>query len=512
VAGLIDPGAAMLDMQLNPLKHQLNEGLMYAAVDLGSNSFRLHIGKHEGDAIRVLKSLREPIRLAAGLDAKGNLTEAAMEGALACLRNFKSLLDGYKLEAVRVVATSTMRVARNSATFLPAAEQALGYPIEIISGEEEGRLIYMGVANSLALPEERRLVIDIGGGSTELILGQGLDIERVESFTVGTVKQSLAFFVGGRIDAVSFEAAILSARSHFEDAAPPYHPQFWQQAYGSSGTIRALADIIARNSLGDGRLNPAGLEALKQRFIAFGHVARIEMPGLRPDRASTIIGGLAILIALMRELDIEVMQPIEAGLRMGVMWDLYLRAIQRDRREESALALARKFHVDAARAQAVAQQAEILYVQLKPGADTYNKLLRWSALLHEVGLVVSQTGYHKHAAYLIENADLPGFTTREQRVMGRLILAQKGNLRKVAEALTDPDFSKAVLALRVAILLMHARIDAAPGELKLRMKNRIELEIRRDWVSHHPTVSYWLEKEQEWWDEVGVDFSVRTSA
>lgn len=485
---------------------------MYAAVDLGSNSFRLHIGKHDGDAIRVLKSVREPIRLAAGLDAKGNLTEAAMQSALACLRNFQSVLAGYRLDAVRVVATSTLRVARNGPAFLPAAEQAIGYPIEIISGEEEGRLIYMGVASSLAEPSERRLVIDIGGGSTEIILGRGAEIERVESFSIGTVKQSLSFFVGGRIDAVSYEAAILSARSHFEDAAPPYHPQFWTQAYGSSGTIRAIADIIARNNLGDGKLSPAGLAALKQRFIAFGQVGLIDMPGLRPDRAGTIIGGLAILIALVRELDIVVMQPIEAGLRMGVMWDLYLRSMQRDRREESVAALARKFHVDGERAARVAQLASDMYAQLKPAGDGCAKLLRWSALLHEMGMVVSQTGYHKHAAYMIENADMPGFTTREQRIMSKMILAQKGNLRKVAEALEDSDFAKAVLALRVAILLMHARIDADAGELKLRMKNRIDLEIRREWVGSHPTVSYWIEKEQEWWDEVGVDFSVRSVA
>jgi exopolyphosphatase/guanosine-5'-triphosphate,3'-diphosphate pyrophosphatase len=488
------------------------EADMFAAVDLGSNSFRLHIGQHEGGEIRVLKSMREPIRLAAGLDAKGNLTPAAMQSALDCLTNFRTALAAYELDAVRVVATSTMRVAKNGPAFLPQAEQALGYPIEIISGEEEGRLIYMGVANAVALPLERRLVLDIGGGSTELILGRGLDIERVESFSVGTVKQSLSFFVGGRVDAVSFEAAILSARSHFEDAAPPYQPENWKQAYGSSGTIRALGEIIAKNGLGDGRITPASLDALKKRFIDIGQVARIDMPGLRPDRASTIIGGLAILIALMAELRIAELRPIEAGLRMGVMWDLYMRSMKRDRREESVRALLRKFHVDEERANRASAEAARLYIQLKPAADSYTKLLAWSALLHEVGMVVSQTGYHKHAAYMIENADMPGFTTREQKAMARLIVAQKGNLRKVSDGLPDPDFAKAVLALRVGILLMHARIVPEPGELKLRMKSRIELEIRRDWVSRHPTVSYWLEKEQEWWDEVGVDFSVRTSA
>jgi exopolyphosphatase/guanosine-5'-triphosphate,3'-diphosphate pyrophosphatase len=485
---------------------------MYAAVDLGSNSFRLHVGKHDGEAIKVIKSMREPIRLAAGLDARGNLTEAAMQSALACLRNFSASLAAYRLDAVRVVATSTLRVAHNTASFLPAAEQAIGYPIEIISGEEEGRLIYMGVANALATPGERRLVLDIGGGSTELILGRGLEIERVESFSVGTVKQSLSFFVGGLVDESSFEAAILSARSHFEDGAPPYHPQNWRNAYGTSGTIRAIAEIISRNNLGDGTVTPSSLDELKRRFIGFGEVARIDMPGLRPDRAGTIIGGLAILIALVRELGIELLLPVEAGLRMGVMWDLYARSMHIDRREESVRLLGEKFHVEQARAQRVARESAALYMQLKPSGDTYSKLLHWSALLHEIGLVVSQTGYHKHAAYMIENADLPGFTAREQKAMARLIVAQKGNLRKIGDALAEPDFAKAVLALRLAILLMHARIEADFSELKLRMKSRIELDIKRGWVAHHPTVSYWIEKEQEWWDEVGVDFNVKTSA
>ena len=485
---------------------------MYAAVDLGSNSFRLHIGKHDGEAIRVVKSMREPIRLGAGIDAAGNLTEAAMQQALACLQTFRAVLSGYRLDAVRVVGTAALRLAHNAAAFMPLAEEAIGHPIEIISGQEEGRLIYMGVANSLATAGERRLVLDIGGGSTELVLGRGIDIERVESFSVGTVKQSLSFFVDGRIDSASFEAAILSARSHFEDAAPPYRPQHWRTAYGSSGTIRALAEVISRNKLGDGLLSAQSLDALKRRFIGFGQVGNIDLPGLRPDRAGTIIGGLAILIALVAELGIEVLVPIDAGLRMGVMWDLYARSMQCDRRDESVRLLAEKFRAEKTRGERVAHESATLYAQLKPSADTYVKLLNWSAQLHEVGMAVSQTGYHKHAAYMVENADLPGFTAREQKAMARLIVAQKGNLRKIGEALGEPDFAKAVLALRLAILLMHARIEADFSELKLRMKNKIELDIKRDWVAHHPTVSYWIEKEQEWWDEVGVDFCVRASA
>jgi exopolyphosphatase/guanosine-5'-triphosphate,3'-diphosphate pyrophosphatase len=489
---------------------------MYAAVDLGSNSFRLHVGKHDGATIRVVKSLREPIRLGAGIDKSGRLTAAAMDNALACLASFRAVLAGFPLDAVRVVGTAALRLAQNAEQFLPRAEAAIGQPIEIISGEEEGRLIYMGVANALALalPTERRLVIDIGGGSTEVILGRGLDIERVESFSVGTVRQSLSFFPAGRIDAHGFDAAILSARSQFEDAAPPYQQQFWRQAYGSSGTIRSLAEVIARNGVGDGRLTLASLQALKERFIALGDVARIDLPGLKSERASTVIGGLAILIAVMMELGVDVLIPVEAGLRMGVMWDLHARSMHLDRRDQSVRTMAAQFQADAARAGRVALQARALYAQLKPAGEQYQKLLEWSAQLHEIGMLVSHTGYHKHAAYIIENADLPGFTTREQKAMARLVVAQKGNLRKIGEPLQEPDFAKAVLALRLAIVLMHARIDADDPELalRLRMKQRIDLELGRGVLAHHPTLSYWIEKEREWWDEVNVDFSVKSGA
>lgn len=483
---------------------------MFAAVDLGSNSFRLHIGKCDGDAMRIVKSARDPIRLGAGLDDNGRLTEAAMQAAIDSLRRFSETLSAYPLDAVRVVATNTIRIAKNAAAFLPAAEKAIGYPIEIISGEEEGRLIYMGVASTLP-PTERRLVVDIGGGSTELILGKGQEIERVESFSIGTVKQSLSFFPGGRIDAESFEAAILSARSHFEDAAPPYHPQYWSNAYGSSGTIRAIADAIAKNGLGDGTLSSDSLEALQQRLIQFGHTSRISLAGMKPDRAAVIMGGLAVLIGLMQELGIREITSVEAGLRMGVLWDLQWRADKRDRREQSVRGFAQRFHADEARANRVADAAGMLYGLLKPGSDAFGKLLYWSSLLHEVGLAVSQSGYHKHGAYMVENADLSGFTTREQRTMSMLILAQKGNLRKVSDALADPDFAKAVLALRLAVMFMHSRIDEGLDDLRLKMKNKIEIEIRRDLVNQHPTVSYWMEKEKEWWDEVGVDFMIRTN-
>ncbi|HZW23778.1 Ppx/GppA phosphatase family protein [Noviherbaspirillum sp.] len=481
---------------------------MFAAVDLGSNSFRLHIGKLEGGAFRIVKTARDPIRLGAGLDSEGNLTEQARQAALNCLKNFRTILEGYPLDAVRVVATNTLRIARNAADFLPEAEQAIAYPIEIISGEEEGRLIYMGVASTLALPNEARLVIDIGGGSTELILGQGQEIRHVESFSIGTVQQSQAFFPGGAIDAAAFADAIMSARSLFEDAAPLYDRRHWTGAYGSSGTIRAISDAIAKNGIGDGTMSIGSLDALKDHLIACGHVDRVQLAGIKPERVIVMAGGLAILIGIMQELRVAAMTAVDAGLRMGVLWDLQLRASKLDRRELSVQEFMRRFHAPESRALQVARTARALYDQLKPASNGLGQYLYWSGMLHEVGVAISHTGYHKHGAYVIENADLPGFTAREQRVMSTLVLAQKGNLRKLGDTLSDPDFAKAVLALRLAAIFLHSRIDEDVRGMRLKMKNRIEIELKPDWLENHPTLSYWVEKERGWWGEVGTEMNV----
>ncbi|MBS1187654.1 MAG: ppx/GppA phosphatase family protein [Burkholderiaceae bacterium] len=482
---------------------------MLAAIDLGSNSFRLHVGQHDGEKIAVVASAREPTRLAAGLDQAGYLTHASMDRAMVALERLGEVLRQHPLDDVRAVATNTMRIAGNAAEFLPVAEKALGCPIEIISGEEEARLIYLGIANQLATPGERRLVIDIGGGSTELILGCGKEIERAESIGIGTVQQSMTFFPDGRIDASAFEQAILYARSRFEDVFSPQQKP-WKNVYGSSGTMRAIAEIISRNNLGDGEFSRVSMEALKEKMIAFGRIDRLEFDKLRPDRVESLVGGLSILLGLTQEMDIDALSPIEGGLRLGVMWDLHLRATQRDRREQSVRSFLQRFAADESRANQVADYALALYGQLKPGTDAFSKLLRWSAVLHEVGLAVSPTNYHKHGAYLIENADLPGFTTREQRTMGRFILGQKGNLRKLDGALNEPDIAKAVLALRLAVMFMHSRIDVDVSEMRVKMKNRIDLEFRLDQMSMHPTLPYWIEQERKFWGDVGMIFNVKT--
>lgn len=484
---------------------------MYAAVDLGSNSFRMHIGRFDGDAMRIIKSAREPIRLGAGLDANGNLTSAAIQNAITALAGFRTILNQYTLDSVRVVATNTMRIAKNAAEFLPELEKAIGHPIEIISGEEEGRLIYMGVAKVLSNPIENRLVIDIGGGSTEIIFGRGQEILKVNSFSVGTVKQSSGFFPKGQICKESFDASVLSARSHFEDAASLYRSDNWVHVYGSSGSMRAVAATLERNKIGDGSLNLSNLEILKKRCIEIGQINQLDTLGIKPERTTMVLGGLVILTGVMQELNIAKVQTIEAGLRMGVIWDLHLRATQHDRREQSVQLVSSVFRIDQQRAKFVGELAQILYDQLKPGTGTYATQLEWAARLHEVGLIVSQTGYHKHGAYLVEYTDMPGFTTREQRNMSKLILSQKGNLRKVQELLQDADFTKAVLALRLSVLFMHTRLELSLADVKVRMKNKIELEIKRNWLTQHPTLNYWLEKEHDAWSEIDVDFVLKTS-
>lgn len=483
---------------------------MFAAVDLGSNSFRLHVGYHDGESIRVVRTARDPVRLGIGLDANGNLTEAAMKRALQCLNDFRAILAEYPLDAVRVVATNTLRIAKNAREFLPAAEAAIGYPIEIISGEEEGRLIYMGVATTISGENEERLVVDIGGGSTEIILGCGPHIRHVESFSIGTVPQVTSYFPDGEIKAAAFEAAIFSARSYFEDAASAYAPSSWTRAYGTSGTIRAISDAIVKNSIGDGKMSFDSLCAFRAVLVKAGHIDRIRLQGIKQERLPAMLGGLSVLLAVMEELSVTHLTAVNAGLRVGVLSDLQLRASKHDRREDAVQDFGRRFQVDFNRGSQVADAAMYLYARLKPETERYSRYLYWAGLVHEAGMLVSHTGYHKHGAYLIENADLSGFTNREQRILSTLVLGQKGNLKKMGDDLLEPDLAKAVLALRMAILLMHSRTCAEVGALRLKMKNksRVEFEVPGDWFSQHPTLQYWVQKERGWWQEIGVEFIV----
>ncbi|VXA95589.1 hypothetical protein [Massilia sp. 9I] len=300
----------------------------YAAVELGSDSFRLHVGRIDHGELVLEATLSERVALAASFEDDGSLCEAAMRRALSCLREFADTLDAWRPQAVRVVETAALRMARNAPVFLPAAERALRRPIELVAGGETGRLVYLGVASTLdgadAPPDAPRLVVDIGAASTELVLGRGATVERVESFPVGAARQSLSFFADGRIDAAGFDAAVRSGRSRFADSV--LAGRGWALAHGACGTVRALSEIAHEDGIEGGRLTRACLAALRERFLEAGHVARVRLAWPAAARAPHLAGGLALLTALVEECGLREVAPVHAGLRVGALWDLHRRA------------------------------------------------------------------------------------------------------------------------------------------------------------------------------------------
>ncbi len=481
---------------------------MFAAIDLGSNSFRAHIGNVVDGAINVFRSTRESNRMAAGLDGNNFLTPEAIERGLASISRIKSFLDAYPLNEVRAVATNTFRVAKNASEFLVEAEKRLGHPIDVISGEEEGRLIYLGVANVLKVADEKRLVIDIGGGSTEVVVGLGNDIRRVESFPIGTVPQSLGFFKDGVIDAPSFDRALLFAKSRFEDAAEYYRQAGWTTVYGSSGTIRATGEMLAVNEIGDGLFTLENLLKLKDRMIEVGRLEHLRLEGIKSERVTSILGGLTILIVLMELFQIDRIFPIEAGLRVGVIWDTYLKSNQTDRRERTVDQMVRHYFVDRVRAQRVSEYALSIHSLMASGDNELRKLLYWSAMLHEVGIFISPTRYHRHGAYILQHADMAGFMTREQYLMSRFVLGQMGNLNKVADILDDTDALKALFALRLAVMFHHAKVDFKPEGLSVSFDAGISLSLPGAWLSQYETLPFWLDREKEFWQRVDRNLTV----
>jgi exopolyphosphatase/guanosine-5'-triphosphate,3'-diphosphate pyrophosphatase len=296
----------------------------------------------------------------------------------------------------------------------------------------------------------------------------------------------------------------------FEDGMAPFHPRYWDVGYGSSGTLRTLADVIEKNALGDGQLSVKNLLILRDLLLEAGRISKLDLIGVRPERASVVLGGLAVLLGLSQELGFKSLFAVEAGLRMGVLWDLYLRQRKRDRRQDSVKRFMKRFGVDETRASRAASNARALYAQSAPNG-TLERMIGWAGKLHEVGMVVSHTGFHKHGAYLALNADLPGFTSHEQHLLSVLLLAQKGNLRKVQDAVADIEIVRAIVALRLGILFMHARIDPAVAPVRLSVRSRIELTLGQSLTLHHPTLAYWLSKETTTWAEVGHQFVVRNS-
>lgn len=478
---------------------------LLAVVDLGSNSFRLEIGRVEGDQIYRLDTWRETLRFGAGLDPQGRIRASAMKAALACLARFRERLAGLHPSAVRAVATNTFRVAKNAHEFLPQAERALGFPIDVISGHEEARLIYLGVAHELPRSLDPRLVVDIGGGSTEFIIGRGLEPERLESLKIGCVGLTQRFFPDGLLTAEAFDGAETAARVEIEAIAREFGPDHWREAYASSGTAAALAEILEQNGFSGGGITPPGLRRLKARMLAARHIARLSLHALKPERAPVLAGGLAIMNAAVTELRIERIDPVGGALRLGVLYDLLGRTIDADIRGVTVERFVDRYAIDRAHAARVAQLAAQLYRQALPGAQAADvALLQWAATLHEIGMSVAHLGFHKHGAYILQHADMPGFSAGEQSRIALLVFGCRGGLAKVKAALGEEQLRAQLLALRLAVLFHHARAAIALPRLRLKISGRIALTASARWLAARPLTAHLLDKERVQWAALGL--------
>jgi exopolyphosphatase/guanosine-5'-triphosphate,3'-diphosphate pyrophosphatase len=488
----------------------MQEHATIAAVDLGSNSFRLQVGRVVEDQIYPLDSLREAVRLAAGLTAEKHLEEAAQARAVEALKRFGERLRGFRPADVRAVATNTLRVAKNARQVLPRLEAALGFPIEVVAGREEARLIYLGVAHSLPPSQEKRLVVDIGGGSTECIVGAGHQPHRLESLYMGCVSWTLRFFPDGKLSKSNVKQAELAARIELETIRRQFSAKHWSEAIGSSGTARALADILEANGWSASGITRDGLERLRTALIKAGHIDKLDLPGLKGDRVPVLPGGFAIMSAIFSELDVERMQFATGAMRQGILWDMIGRAHRRDMRELTVRQFMQRYHADADQAHRVERLALRLFEQLGNGAkdkrDAEMQLLSWAARLHQIGLNVAHSGYHKHSAYILANADMPGFSKKDQQQLSLLVLAHRGSLEKLRGL--DPDWSL-VIALRLAALFHRGRSDVRlPAMQASRRKSSFTLELDPRWLAANPLTAAELRDEIRSWGKLGFELSV----
>ena len=488
-----------------------------AAVDLGSNSFHLIVAQFAGSRLMVVDRLKEMVRLAAGLGDDNRLSEDVMERGIAALSRFGQRLEEIPAGNVRIVGTNTLRKARNGSKFVARAQKALGHEIEIISGREEARLIYLGVSHALEDNQDRRLVIDIGGGSTELILGRQFQPQRMESLFMGCVGMSKEFFRGGDITAGAMKAAELAARQELEPIEAAFREQGWDSAIGASGTILSVFDVVTAAGLSTEHITADALKTLKRKIIDIGHVDKLDLPGLPRQRASVFPGGVAILSALFKSLGIDRMQASSGALREGLLWDLLGRRHQEDIRERTVDDLMRRYHVDIVHADRVKDTAlELLNAVIDAwGLEGrgYDAPMRWAAQLHEIGMDISHSQYHKHGSYLLQHMDMPGFSRTEQR---KLALLVRGHRRKfpaseMSAGLLEGEtaFRPLALLLRCAVVLHRSRsARQTPPLLAIQADDAgLHLMFPKHWLKEHPMTRLDLAEESSVWESEGLKLS-----
>jgi exopolyphosphatase/guanosine-5'-triphosphate,3'-diphosphate pyrophosphatase len=489
-----------------------------AAVDLGSNSFRLQVGRVVDDQIYTLDSLKESVRLASGLMADKRLDPASQARALEALRRFGERLGGLDKGAVRAVATNTLRVAKNADEFLPLAEEALGFPIEVIAGREEARLIYIGASHSLPTSAQKRLVVDIGGGSTEFIIGKRHDPLLMESLYMGCVSYTLRFFPDRKIDKKRLRDAQIAAAKEIELIAHDYRRMGWKEAIGSSGSARAIADILEMNRLnpnGESGISRTGLDRLCSMLLKAGSAEALDIPGIKSDRLPVLPGGIAIMSAIFEELAIEHMNYAEGALRLGVLYDLLGRFHHHDMRDSTVAQFIRRYQVEADQAERVEATALSALTQLTEGSPSEAdvQFLSWATRLHEIGISVAHNAYHKHGAYILTYADMPGFSKKDQARLAMLVLGHRGKLEKLGAVAAVDSAWRLIFCMRLAVLLHRTRDDRAlPAWRATATASGFQLDLPAEWLQANPWTAAALGEEAAVWKQIGREYLVKGRA
>ncbi len=492
---------------MNGAASAIGEGDVIASVDLGSNSFHMLVARYELGSLQIIDRMREMVRLAAGLGDDGSLDEAYRGRALACLSRFGQRLSGLPTTRVRAVATNTVRRLADPRAFLDGAEHELGHAIEVAPGREEARLIYLGVAHAFPRLPGRRLVVDIGGGSTEFIIGEGLDALETESLQMGCVVSTKHLFPDGSITRKRWSRARTEIAVELRQFAPVYRARGWSEAIGSSGTIKALGSISRELGAGDWVVTRDSLSQIREVIVAAGHVDNIRLPDLSEQRRPVIAGGAVILDAVFEVLQLERMLISESALREGLLWDMIGRAEQRDPRERAVAAWSRRYAVDLEQARRVEATAISMFEQVRRTwglDDAAEAWLRFASRLHEIGLAVAHSQHHLHAAYLVEHGDLPGFSSQEKQILAFLLHTQRRGpaaamqrLAELPERVQQPVVAVAVL-LRLAIRLHRARSDEALPAMELRASgSSLRLAIDESWLDARPLTRADLEQERK---------------
>jgi len=487
-----------------------------AAIDLGSNSFHMIVARVINEEIQIIDRIREMVRLGAGLDENRQLTLEARIRALACLSRFGQRLRELPSDNVRAVGTNALRQAKQAGDFLVQAETALGHPIEVIAGHEEARLIYLGVAHDLATDDNQRLVVDIGGGSTELIIGKHFNIQLRESLYMGCVSSSQRYFPEGDITAEAMEAAELAAALELRPVRRSYRELGWQSAIGSSGTIRTIAAVIQHAGWCKSGITLDSLHQLRESLISVGHTDKLTFEGLSQERKAVFPGGVAVLLAIFKALHLDKMQVSEQALREGLLYDKLGRIQHEDVRERTILSLCKRYHLDLAHAKHVETTARALLCQVIKDwgltKKSQQEILCWATRIHELGLTISHNQFHKHGAYLIEHSDLSGFSRQEQILLAALI---RGHRRRfpleIFESLPISNRESAkqlCILLRLAILLHRGRSTKARPHIGLTVEeNSLELTFPDNWLKKHPLTKMELRQEEVRLEEAGFILS-----